>query len=43
LAVEIDRAGRRMTLRTPCTGVAGLLFKAAHIALPANIQEARIS
>jgi Transposase DDE domain len=41
--VEIDKAGRRMTLRTPCTGIAGPLFKAAHIALPANIQEASIS
>ena len=41
--VEIDKAGRRMTLRTPCTGIAGPLFKAAHIALPANIQEASTS
>ena len=24
--VEIDKAGHRMTLRTPCTGVAGPLF-----------------
>jgi len=41
--VEIDKAGRRMTLRTPCTGVAGPLFKAARIALTPNIQEASAS
>ena len=38
--VEIDKAGRRMTLRTPSTGVVGPLFKAARIALPPNVQEA---
>ena len=38
--VEIDKAGRRMTLRTPSTGVAGPLFKAARIALPPNVREA---
>jgi hypothetical protein len=36
---EIDKAGRRMTLCTPCTGAAGPLFKATPIALPANIQD----
>ena len=41
--VEIDKARRRMTLRTPCAGVAGPLFKAARIALPPNIQEASAS
>ena len=38
--VEIDKAGRRMTLRTPSTGVAGPLFKAARIALPPNVRDA---
>jgi hypothetical protein len=38
--VEIDKAGRRMTLRTPSTGVVGPLFKAVRIALPPNVQEA---
>jgi hypothetical protein len=41
--VEIDKAGRRMTLRTPCAGVAGPLFKAARIAPPPNIQEVSAS
>ena len=38
--MKIDKAGRRMTLRTPSTGVAGPLFKAARIALPPNVREA---
>ena len=38
--VEIDKAGRRMMLRTPFTGIAGPLFKAARIALPPNMREA---
>ena len=31
--------GRRITLRTPATGVIGPLFKAARIALPPNVRE----
>ena len=38
--VEIDKDGRQITLRTPATGVIGPLFKAARIALPANIRGA---
>jgi len=38
--VDIEKDGQRITLRTPATGVSGLLFKAAHIALPANLREA---
>ncbi len=38
--VEITKDGRRMTLRTPATGVVGPLFKAAGIALPPNIRDA---
>ena len=38
--VEIAKDGRRMTLRTPATGVVGPLFKAAGIALPPNIRDA---
>ena len=37
--VEITKDGRRMTLRTPATGVVGPLFKAAGIALPPNIRD----
>jgi hypothetical protein len=37
--IEIDKDGRRITLRTPATGVLGPLFKAARIALPPNIRE----
>ena len=37
--VEIDKDGRRITLRTPATGVIGPLFKAARIALPQNLRE----
>jgi hypothetical protein len=38
--ITINKAGRQMTLRTPATGIIGPLFKAARIALPANIREA---
>jgi hypothetical protein len=38
--IEISKDGRQMTLRTPATGVIGPLFKAARIALPANIRDA---
>ncbi len=37
--IEIAKDGRRITLRTPATGVVGPLFKAARIALPPNIRE----
>ena len=37
--VEIAKDGRQITLRTPATGIIGPLFKAARIALPANIRE----
>ena len=37
--VEVSSEGRQITLRTPATGVIGPLFKAARIALPANIRE----
>jgi Transposase DDE domain len=37
--IEIDKDGRQITLRTPVTGVIGPLFKAARIALPANVRE----
>jgi hypothetical protein len=37
--IEIDKDGRRITLRTSATGVVGPLFKAARIALPPNIRE----
>ena len=37
--IEIDKDGRRITLRTPATGVVGPLFKAARIALPPNVRE----
>jgi DDE family transposase len=38
--IELIKDGKRMILRTPVTGVAGKLFQAAHIALPANVREA---
>ena len=38
-AIEISSDGRQIVLRTPATGVIGPLFKAARIALPANIRE----
>jgi hypothetical protein len=37
--VEISSDGSQIVLRTPATGVIGLFFKAARIALPANIRE----
>jgi transposase len=37
--IEIDKDGRQITLRTPATGIVGPLFKAARIALPANVRE----
>jgi hypothetical protein len=37
--IEIDKDGRQIILRTPATGVIGPLFKAARIALPANVRE----
>ena len=37
--IEIDKDGRQITLRTPATGVIGPLFKAARVALPANVRE----
>ncbi len=37
--VEISSDGSQIVLRTPATGVIGSLFKAARIALPANIRE----
>jgi len=39
--VTIAKDGRAMTLRTPATGVIGPLFKAARIALPPNVRDAR--
>ena len=38
--VEIGKDGQQFTLRTPATGVIGLLFKAARVALPQNMREA---
>jgi Transposase DDE domain len=37
--IEIDKGGRQISLRTPATGVIGPLFKAARVALPANVRE----
>lgn len=37
--VEVSSDGHQIVLRTPATGVIGPLFKAARIALPANIRE----
>lgn len=39
--VEIQKDGKRVTLRTPTTGTAGRLFQAAGVALPPQIQEHR--
>lgn len=38
--VKLTKGGQRITLRTPATGTAGPLFKAAGIALPPNIRDA---
>jgi hypothetical protein len=37
--IELKRDGRQVIMRTPATGIIGPLFKAARIALPANIRE----
>ena len=37
--VTLSKAGQRLTLRTPATGVAGPLLKAARIALPPDIRD----
>ena len=39
--VELARDGKRLVLRTPTTGVAGRLFRAVGVALPANVREDR--
>ena len=41
--VAISKDGRQMTLRTPASGVIGPLFKAARLALPANVRDASAS
>jgi len=41
--VEVSSDGRQVTLRTPATGVIGPLFKAARIALPANIRQPELT
>ena len=41
--VAISKDGRPMTLRTPASGVIGPLFKAARIALSANVRDASAS
>ncbi len=38
--VKLTKGGQRITLRTPATGTAGALFKAAGIALPPGIRDA---
>ena len=38
--VTITKDGRAMTLRTPAAGLIGPLFKAARMALPANVRDA---
>jgi hypothetical protein len=38
--IEIAKGGQQITLRTPATGTAGPLFKAAGIALPPSIRDA---
>jgi hypothetical protein len=37
--IELNSDGRQVIMRTPATGIIGPLFKAARIALPANIRE----
>ena len=37
--VEINKDGRRMSLRTPATGTLGPAFRAAGVALPPNVRE----
>lgn len=38
--VKLTKGGQQITLRTPATGTAGALFKAAGIALPPSIRDA---
>ena len=38
--VKLTKGGQQITLRTPATGTAGPLFKAAGIALPPTIRDA---
>jgi len=37
--IELNKDGRQIVMRTPATGIVGPLFKAARVALPANIRE----
>ena len=37
--IELNKDGRQVIMRTPATGIIAPLFKAARIALPANIRE----
>jgi hypothetical protein len=39
--ITVSKGGQQMILRTPATGLIGPLFKAAGIALPANIRDAQ--
>jgi hypothetical protein len=39
--ITVSKGGQQMVLRTPATGLIGPLFKAAGIALPANIRDAQ--
>ena len=41
--VKLAKGGQQITLRTPATGTAGPLFKAAGIALPPNIRDTAAS
>jgi hypothetical protein len=40
--VKLTKGGQQITLRTPATGAAGPLFKAAGIALPPSIRDAAV-
>jgi hypothetical protein len=37
--IELNKNGRKIIMRTPAIGIIGPLFKAARVALPANIRE----
>ena len=37
--IEFNKDGRQIIMRTPAVGIIGPLFKAARVALPANIRE----
>jgi hypothetical protein len=37
--IELNKDGRQIIMRTPAVGIIGPLFKAARVALPANIRE----